>query len=168
MQVSIIKLLNAREIALNIITQLQGTKLSYAIQKNEKRINKALEPLFQCNSDEQDEIEKITINRAATDEKGILLFTITKDKNGNDQKIYQYTKEEEIAKNADIKLARKKYAAVRDSILSDEEGEEKTVEIELRLATEFPKDFPANIKEAFTGIFLDPEAKEKFTLEPLK
>lgn len=168
MQVSIIKLLNAREIALNIITQLQGTKLSYAIQKNEKRINKALEPLFQCNSDEQDEIEKITINRAATDDKGILLFTITKDKQGNDQKIYQYTKEEEIAKNAELKAVRKKYSAIRDSILSDEEGEEKMVEIELRLSATYPKDFPANIKEAFTCIFLEPTATETFTLEAVK
>jgi len=164
MKVSILNLSSARGMAFQTLPQLTGSKLGYAIQRNDIRIKKALAPFYKLQDDEQREIEEATINHAAVDPMGILLFTLTKNKNGDEQKVYQYSKEGEIEKNNKIREIQSNYSQKRDELLYDTEGNEAEVDIECYLATEYPKGFPQQFVDQFKGIYLDNTAAEKLEL----
>lgn len=164
MKVSILSLSTARNLAYQIMPNLSGTKLGYAIQRNDKNILKALQEFYELQSGEQVAIEECFINNASVDEKGILLFTLTKDQQGNERKVYQYTKEGEIKKNKGQREIQAEYQEKRDNLLYDSEGKETEVEVELFLASEYPAKFPPNMVEIFKNVYLTQDAKEKIEL----
>jgi hypothetical protein len=167
-KVSILKLSTARNMAFQLIKQLPMTKISNSITHNDNLIKKALKNLYDVDLNEQEEIEAATINHAATDEKGILLFTLSKDNQGMEQKVYKYTKEEELAKNKDIRAITQKYQDIRASILYDENGVEKEISISPLTTSEYPKGMNLEIVEAFKGVYLSFDCKERVELDLIK
>lgn len=166
-KVSIPKLLAYKQVAAQFANQDPAniqTKLWFAVQRSEKAINEVLKPVFDLNTEEQEEVDDIQRNNQATDASGILLYSNTLDRQGNLQPMRQYTATGEKKRNLELKECRDKYTNLRNSMLFTEEGTDKEVELRLHISPEFPNGMDPAMVSIFKGVILDETSVEKLKL----